>query len=179
MADSDYMYKICIFGNGGVGKTSLTQRYLRGLFNEGIELTIGSNFYVKKLYVNKSVVTLQIWDFGGEQQFRYLFPQYFRGTSGAIFMYDLTRYFTITRVKEWMDLIKDNFSNCGAIPIVLVGGKSDLIDNRKVTKENVENVMKEYGFINHFECSSKTGYNVEEIFVTLTLCMMKNNYLIH
>jgi len=81
---ADLAFKLCIFGDGGVGKTTLTERYLMGLFTEDTKMTLGTNFYQKNIVVKGLLVNLQIWDFGGEEQFRTLFPNYIRGS--AIFI---------------------------------------------------------------------------------------------
>ncbi len=178
MAKIDFVFKICIFGDGGVGKTTLTEKYMTGLFLEDIKLTIGTNFYQKHIFIMGKMVGLQIWDFAGERHFRQLFPRYIKGSSGAIFMYDITRNFTLINMKEWMNLVRESVSAENKIPILMVGGKTDLEQKRAVTKEFAEKLGKEYGFLDQMECSAKTGYNVEEIFAKLTVQMMKNNKLI-
>ncbi len=177
MTKLDITFKICIFGDGGVGKTTLTEKYLTGLFLEDIKLTIGTNFYQKHLYVMGKMVGLQIWDFGGERNFRTLFPTYIKGSSGAIFMYDITRNFTLINMQEWMKLVRESLLPEINIPILMVGGKADLEQKRAVSKEYAANFGKEYGFLDQIECSAKTGYNVEEVFAKLTIAIMKNHNL--
>ncbi|MCK4688545.1 MAG: GTP-binding protein, partial [Candidatus Lokiarchaeota archaeon] len=84
---ADAMFKICIFGDGGVGKTTLVKRYMTGVFKGDSTMTIGVDFHVKKLEINGLNVSLQIWDFAGEDRFRFLLPSYVIGASGGIFMY--------------------------------------------------------------------------------------------
>ena len=102
-----FKFKICIFGDGGVGKTTLTQRYMTGIFQEKYQLTIGMDFYLKKLEIDGNEVSLQIWDFAGEEKFRFLMPGALSGAHAAIFMYDLSRYGTIENLNDWISLFKE------------------------------------------------------------------------
>ncbi len=81
-----HVYKLCFLGNGGVGKTTLIQRYLTGSFNESTLMTLGVDFYIKYLIVDGESVTIQIWDLGGEDRFRFLLPSYCRLANGAVFV---------------------------------------------------------------------------------------------
>jgi len=107
--ETDVMFKLCIFGDGGVGKTTLLGRYLTGIFKANQSITIGVDFHVKKLEVNGKKVLLQIWDFAGEKRFRFLLPSYVLGASGGIFMYDITRYSSLKNFPEWVKIFKNGF----------------------------------------------------------------------
>jgi len=85
----DLTFKISIFGNAGFGKTSLARRYLTDFFDKEIKVTVGVNIGIKNFNINDKKVSLQIWDFGGEDRFRFYIPIYAKGTNGAIFMYDI------------------------------------------------------------------------------------------
>ncbi len=170
----DAVFKICIFGDGGVGKTTLVNKYLTGLFREDMRMTIGTNFYRKNLDVESKKVSLQIWDFGGERSFRRLFPRYIEGSAGAIFMYDITRYSSLNNLDEWMNLVEKSLGKDNPISLIIVGGKSDLEEKRAVDKEVSEKIMHDYGFFSHIECSAKTGVNVEKIFTDLTVNLLKS-----
>ena len=90
----DFIFKVCIFGDGGVGKTTLIKRYLSGTFDESTRITIGVDFHIKKLEVEGKQITLQLWDFAGEERFRMLLPTYMRGAKGGIFLYDICLLYT-------------------------------------------------------------------------------------
>jgi small GTP-binding protein len=167
------VFKLVIFGDGGVGKTTLTQRYVEGVFNEGTSMTIGSDFHIKKLEVDGKRVLLQIWDFAGERQFRFLLPTYVRGASGGIFMYDITRFSSLKNVNEWMNALTSEQDDLLKIPIICVGGKADLENKRAVTQSMAEMIADEQKFIAHVECSAKTGDRVEKVFENITMEMMK------
>jgi len=84
-------FKIVLFGDSQTGKTTLAHRFLTNLFKEDIIMTLGVDFHLKPLEINGEMVKLQIWDFAGEERFRFLFPSYIRGANGAVFMYDIRR----------------------------------------------------------------------------------------
>ncbi|MGV9171515.1 MAG: Rab family GTPase [Promethearchaeia archaeon] len=170
----DALFKLTLFGNGGVGKTSLVTRYLRGVFNDKTAMTIGVDFHTKKIKIGDMIVSLQIWDFAGEDRFRFLLPSYLRGANGGIFMYDITRFSSIKDFDAWLDVLRTEAEKeVRDIPIMLVGGKSDLENKRVITKEEGRKLMEEKGLCDFFECSAKTGENVEKIFKSITKTMLE------
>jgi len=165
----DATFKICIFGPGGVGKTSLTKKYLTGQFDIDTKMTLGAAINVHYLTIEGIKVSLQIWDFGGENQFRFLLPVYAHGSSAGIFMYDVTRFDTLTKVDEWLDAFTSDLTEAEKqIPIMMVGGKIDLKEKRSVDREEAEALAKAQEFYDYIECSAKTGENVSKIFEDLT-----------
>jgi Ras-related protein Rab-7A len=160
-----YKFKICIFGDGGVGKTTLTHRYMTGIFEEKYQLTIGMDFYLKKLKVEEDDISLQIWDFAGEEKFRFLMPGALTGAQAAIFMYDLSRYNTLENLSNWISLFKETIQKENQdIPFILVGSKLDLKEIRAVSKEKGLEMANQHGAIGWIECSAKDGTNVSLIF---------------
>ncbi len=163
-------FKVIVFGDGGVGKTSLTHRYLTGVFSEGRNVTIGVEFYVKNLVIEEKNIKLQIWDFGGEQRFRFLLPNYCRGCHGGLFIYDVTNIATLQSLHEWMEVVS---ANAPKIPILVVGTKIDLVEKRKVAREEAIQVAQSLAMTGYAEVSAKTGFNVEKVFETLTKIILK------
>ncbi len=176
----DATYKVVIFGDAGCGKTTLTQRFLTNLFKSDTKMTIGVDFEVKSLEINEKKVKLQIWDFGGEERFRFLLPTYVRGTNGALFMYDITNYSSLAHIDDWLLVVRKEIkTEQGTFPIIVVGGKADLIDDREVTADEGIKIAKSREWVHGFiECSAKTGENVEESFNALTSIMMQRSKLI-
>ncbi|MFW9948721.1 MAG: Rab family GTPase [Candidatus Thorarchaeota archaeon] len=173
----DATFKIVIFGDAGCGKTTLTQRFLTNLFISDSKMTIGVDFEVKSLKVDESKVKLQIWDFGGEERFRFLLPTYVRGAKGGLFMYDITNYSSIAHIDDWLTVIRKEIKQEDRFPIIVVGGKADLSEYREVPAEDGIKIAKSRGVDGFIECSSKTGENVEDAFQGLTSVMLKNSKL--
>jgi len=174
----DATYKVVIFGDAGTGKTTLTQRFLTNLFKSDSKMTIGVDFEVKSLEINEKKVKLQIWDFGGEERFRFLLPTYVRGANGALFMYDVTNYSSLAHIDDWLLIVKKEIRSEDQFPVIVVGGKADLIDDREISGEEGINISKLRGVDGFIECSSKTGENVEETFQALTSLMMQKSNLL-
>ncbi|MFX1556416.1 MAG: Rab family GTPase [Promethearchaeota archaeon] len=166
----DAIFKIVIFGDAGCGKTALTKRFITDMFIPDTQMTIGVEFEIKSMEIGDQMVKLQIWDFGGEERFRFLLPKYIRGASGGVLMYDITSYSSLSHVDDWLSVIKENQE---VFPIILVGGKADLEEDREVSKEEGLKIAYSRGINSFLECSSKTGENVEEIFILLTENMLK------
>ena len=171
----DKTFKIVIFGDAGTGKTTLTQRFLTNLFVPDSKMTIGVDFEVKSLVVEENKVKLQIWDFGGEERFRFLLPTYVRGAKGGLFMYDITNYSSLAHIDDWLTVIRKEIKPEDIFPIIVVGGKADLNEYREVTAEDGIKIAKSRGVDGFIESSSKTGDNVEDTFEALTRLMIDNS----
>lgn len=169
-------FKLCIFGDGGVGKTTLIRRFAKGVFEENILMTIGADFSVKNVDLGGRTVTLRIWDFAGEDRFRVLLPAFAKGADGGIFMYDTTRYSSLGQIKDWLSIFEYFGSeNKSKIPIIMVGGKIDLEDKRSISPEEALELSNTYELKGNYECSSKTGDNVEQIFEFIAKRMIENS----
>ncbi len=170
----DATFKIIIFGDGGCGKTTLTQRFLTNLFVPDQTMTIGVDFEVKSLTVDEQKVKLQIWDFGGEERFRFLLPTYVRGARGGLFLYDITNFSSIAHIDDWLSVIQKEIRAEDLFPIIVVGGKADLVESREVSSaEGIKIAKRRRGTVKGFiETSSKTGENVEKTFEALTRLML-------
>ena len=169
----DATFKIIIFGDAGCGKTTLTQRFLTNLFVSDQTMTIGVDFEVKSLSVDEKKVKLQIWDFGGEERFRFLLPTYVRGARGGLFLYDITNYSSIAHIDDWLSVIKKEIRAEDLFPIIVVGGKVDLVENREVSSADGIKIARSRNVNGFIETSSKTGENVEKTFEALTRLMLE------
>jgi small GTP-binding protein len=171
----DATFKIILFGDRNVGKKSLSQKFLTNLFVSDSKMTIGVDFEVKSLVVNNQKVKLQIWDFGGEERFRFLLPTYVRGARGGVFMYDITNYSSIAHIDDWLTVIKKEIRKEDLFPIIVVGNKADLAESREVPSSEGIKIAKSRGTDGFIECSTKTGENVEEAFEALTSLMLDDS----
>ena len=161
----DAIFKVCLFGDGGVGKTCLANRYLTGLFKSNSIMTLGVDFLLKTLEIEDKKVALQIWDFAGEERFRFLLPSYVIGASCGIFMFDITRNSSLNNLPKWLEVFYEGTKDSDhEVPITLVGGKLDLHDRRSVISSDAVVMAKKYDLQDYIECSAKTGENVELIF---------------
>ena len=172
---SKLQFKLPIFGDAGVGKTTLTHRYLHGLFKQSYHGTIGVDFFLKKLELNGKNISLQIWDFAGEEKFRFLLPGIINGANGTIFMFDITRYVTFENLSNWLSVFKTaNENHNQTVPALLVGSKTDLEGIRTVPSKEAKAFAQDNNLSGYIECSSKNGENVEELFRKITKIMMEN-----
>jgi small GTP-binding protein len=172
MATSDSKtYKVLVIGDASTGKTSLTHRYLTGIFVDSVRLTIGVDFFSKRIKRDNDRIKLQIWDFGGEERYRFLLPTYSKGANGAMILYDITRQRTIQTIQEYVKIVRES---AGDIPILLVGSKIDLEEFREVTYEFGVSIAKSNSLSSFVEISSKENINVDETFDTLIELILKN-----
>ena len=167
----DSIFKIVIFGDAGCGKTTLNKRFIKDLFLPDSHMTIGVEFETKIIKVDEKRVNLMIWDFGGEERFRILFPQYIQGAMGGILMYDITDYSSFSHISDWLSVLNETKEN---FPILLLGGKLDLEKSREVSYDEGIQLANSLGLNNYIECSSKTGENVQESFEELTRMIILN-----
>lgn len=168
----NYILKICTVGDGSVGKTSMVLQFCEHKFQEHYIMTIGSNFAIKEITIpeNKLSVKLQIWDLAGQQHFSFVRPPFYRGSSGVIYVFDLTRRESFENLKDWKKEVEQVIPNK---PFVIVGNKVDLIDERVVSKKEGEELAASYG-ASYFETSAKTGEHLDEVFLTLVNAILFN-----
>lgn len=170
-------YKICIFGDARVGKTSLVKRFTTNRFDQNTKSTLGAAIHVKYFNMKNKRIQIQIWDFGGEDQFRFLLPSYAMGAFGGIFMFDITRPSTLSHYDDWVSVFKSGLpENRKDIPILLVGGKSDLENNRACKKEDINILLNSSYFFDYMECSAKIDENVNKVFESLITEIMNSYY---
>ena len=161
----DLIFKVVIFGDAGSGKTSLRRRFLTNEFLSDSHKTIGVDFETAVIELDGKEIKLLIGDFAGEERFRFMFPQYIYGAMGGILLYDITDYSSFSHISDWLSVIKGTNQR---FPIVLLGSKYDLYDSREVSWDEGLEAAESIGLDGFGECSSKTGDNVEEVFIGLT-----------
>ncbi|XXG79483.1 hypothetical protein AAC387_Pa09g0536 [Persea americana] len=182
----DLSFKILFIGDEGVGKSSLISSFVSNSEQkESPPGTIGVDFRIKRFTVGGKTLKLTIWDTAGQEKFRTLKPLYYKGAHGIILVYNVTRRETFTNLTNiWSKEIEQNYNNQHYIK-VLVGNKVDMTNKkilfqeteRVVTKEEGIALANEYGCL-FFECSARTGENVEKCFKELALKMLADPVLL-
>lgn len=165
----DAIFKIVIFGDAGSGKTSLMKRFKTDMFISDSQMTIGVDFETKNLAIDSVHVKLMVWDFAGEERFRFIFPKYIRGAMGGILLYDITNYASLSHAYDWLSLMNGAHEQ---FPIILSGAKTDLEVSREVTFDEGLKFARSMDLDDFIECSSKTGENIGKLFETLTKKML-------
>jgi small GTP-binding protein len=170
-------FKVCLVGEGAVGKTSLVRRFVLGEYDDRYLYTLGTNVYKKEVRLpsesgRKSRVTMMIWDIVGQKDLRHLFTKsYFRGAEGGIAVCDVTREHTLNDLTEW---IENMHEVCGQLPIVVLANKVDLEDRIEVGEDRLLEFTSKYSCPCFFT-SAKTGENVEAAFLRLAREVVNRN----
>ncbi len=165
------LIKCITTGDGGVGKTTLLHRYVEGNFLGETRITLGVDFFLKEVEVDRKKILFQIWDFGGQDHFRALLPSYAVGARGALLLFDLTRPSSLEKIEQWVNICRED--NPG-IPILFLGTKLDLEDSISIDDEYAKTFTKDFNFFNYLKVSSKTGENVEKAFKLLAKEIIRN-----
>jgi Ras-related protein Rab-8A len=167
----DYLFKILIIGESGVGKTCLLLRFTEDSFTTTFLTTIGIDFKIKIINLENKLIKLQIWDTAGQERFRTITKTYYKGAHGIILTYDVTDQDSFKNIRNWIKQIEANAQ--GNVKRVLVGNKCDKPD-RVVTEEEGKKLADDYS-MSFFETSAKTNKNVTEVFYHLTKEILKAN----
>ena len=165
----DYLFKIVLVGESGVGKTNLLSRFSRNEFNLESKATIGVEFDTKRIEHEGEIIKAQIWDTAGQERFRAITSAYYKGAMGALLVYDISKRSSFQMLDRWLNEIKAHTEP--DLNIILVGNKSDLENLREVTKEEAINYAKE-NKMPFFEASALTSSNVEEVFKDLLVSIV-------
>jgi len=159
-----YIIKVCLLGEANVGKTSLLYRYIENKFRDNYKATLGVNLLKKEANIEGyGLITIQIWDLGGQESFKSLRKLYLEGANGALIIFDMTKSKTFEKLSDWVGDFKEAR---GEQPILLVGNKTDLIDNIKVNENEASAFANKHG-MEFIKTSAKTGENVEVAFLNL------------
>jgi len=165
MAKKEAKYKILILGDTQVGKSCFLTRYADNSFQDEYLSTIGMDYKIKNYQAEDgSTIKLYIWDTAGQDRFRSITRNYYKGADGIILIYDITKQDTFENVRNWINNIKDEAPD--RVVLILVGNKVDDEGNRVVPKSEGEEIAKEFN-LPFFECSAKSDINVTPVFDTL------------
>jgi Ras-related protein Rab-6A len=159
----NFSFKIIIIGDQNVGKSSITLRGAKNLFNELYTPTVGFEFITFNVRINGQIVKLQIWDTCGQERYRSLISSFYRNSCLAIIVYSIDCQNSFDNVDEWIDEIKSQTNP--NIKIFLIGNKKDLENKRCIDKNIGEQIAKEHNLDFFMETSAKTGENTQKLFV--------------
>jgi small GTP-binding protein len=163
--EKDFIFKICVIGDGAAGKTSLIKRFTQGSFNKDYIKTLGAQFsrYEKVLGAKGEIrARLFFWDIAGQAEFSFMRPTFYNGAKATVCVFDLTRDETRDNVATWID---DISKYCGNLPTVCFGNKSDLLDDEtKYDDSKIKSIADEKKFLNFYKTSAKTGKHVQDAF---------------
>jgi Ras-related protein Rab-11A len=159
--DYDYLFKVVLIGDSGVGKSNLLSRFTRNEFCLESKSTIGVEFATRSIQVDGKTIKAQIWDTAGQERYRAITSAYYRGAVGALLVYDITKNVTFENVERWLKELRDHAD--ANIVIMLVGNKSDLRHLRSVQTDDAQQFCEKEG-LSFIETSALESTNVELAF---------------
>ena len=177
-------FKLVLLGESAVGKSSLLLRFARGVYEDNRESTIGAAFLAQNVRLEPDlVVRFEIWDTAGQERYKALAPMYYRNANAALVVFDLLSQESLARAQSWVRELRAQADD--GIIIALVGNKLDLVNQLKAeslnSSENVgiaedaKSYAAEAGLL-YYECSAKTGENIEAVFKGVAEKMPINEY---
>lgn len=171
--DYNYLFKVLLVGDCGVGKTSLIRRFTKGYFSETQTSTIGVDFGMKTLDVHGDKVKLQCWDTAGQEKFRALTQSYYRNADAVILVFDITKKGSFASIPQWLSDVHRYTSNRNIVK-VLVGNKTDLKGNVRMVNTRSAANLAEFEDLLYLETSAKWDDNVEMLFTELAEQLREN-----
>ncbi|MFX1512403.1 MAG: Rab family GTPase, partial [Promethearchaeota archaeon] len=172
MTREQYLFKMVMLGEGGVGKTSLIYQYMHSKFLDSMKATIGVDLFKKSINVTTSDnlpirVALSVWDFSGQTEFQRVRPGFYKGARGAFLVFDLTNLESFIKIPQWHSECLNNVA--GPAPLFLmVGNKVDLDNKRAITDEEIIESAEKLK-IPYLLTSAKTGDNVNQAFYDMAI----------
>lgn len=175
--DPDYVFKIVIVGDSGVGKSNILTRYTRNYFDTNSKATVGVELSTKLYKKNNQIISVNLWDTAGQERFVSITSAYYKGSNGALIVYDITKRKTFENIDKWYSEI---ISMCPLdLVIFLVGNKVDLEDEREVKWQEGYDKAKDLG-LTFMETSALNATNINEVFkkeiVDIFLYKIKQTY---
>eukprot|EP00906_Rhabdomonas_costata_P018893 RCo027526 len=164
-SDYDYLFKLLLIGDSGVGKSCLLLRFADDTYTESYISTIGVDFKIRTIELDGKTIKLQIWDTAGQERFRTITSSYYRGAHGIIVVYDVTDMESFNNVRTWLGEI-DKYATDN-VNKLLVGNKCDLVVKKVVDVNTAKDFADSLG-IPFLETSAKNATNVEQAFMTMS-----------
>ncbi|XP_003388590.1 PREDICTED: ras-related protein Rab-8A-like [Amphimedon queenslandica] len=160
----DFLFKLLLIGDSGVGKTCILVRFSEDAFNSTFISTIGIDFKIRTVDIEGKKIKLQIWDTAGQERFRTITTAYYRGAMGIMLVYDVTNEKSFDNIRNWIRNIEENAA--ADVEKMILGNKCDLEESRVVSRERGQLLAEEHQ-VKFMETSAKSGQNVETAFLNL------------
>ena len=157
----EMMVKVILIGDSGVGKTNIMSKFLKNQFMEESKATIGVEFGSKLFNHEGHKIKAQIWDTAGQEKYKAITGAYYKGSKGALVVYDITQKKTFENIEKWINDLKA--AGDPKITIILIGNKNDLDDKRQVSKDQGEEKARSFGCA-FLETSAYSGDNIDKAF---------------
>jgi len=160
----DYLIKLLLIGDSGVGKSCLLLRFSDDSFTPSFITTIGIDFKIRTIEFEGKKIKLQIWDTAGQERFRTITTAYYRGAMGILLVYDVTDDKSFANIRNWIRNIEQHASE--NVNKILIGNKCDLVDKKVIDTARGKALSEEFG-IKFLETSAKNSINVDDAFISL------------
>lgn len=160
----DYLFKLLLIGDSGVGKTSILFKFSEDTFSTAFISTIGIDFKIRTIEVDGKKIKLQVWDTAGQERFRTITTAYYRGAMGIMLVYDVSNTKSFENISNWIRNIEMHATQ--DVELMILGNKCDINEKRQVSKEKGEQLALQHS-IKFMETSAKANINIEEAFTTL------------
>jgi len=158
----DFLYKVVVTGDSGVGKTNIITRFTTGEFNLENKATIGVEFgHAEVTLSDGTQVKVQIWDTAGQERFRAITRGYYRGAVGALMVFDVTKAASFKNAEKWLQELREHADT--DIIIMMVGNKTDLKNQREVATDEAKKFSQKNNLL-YIETSALDGSNIKEAF---------------
>jgi len=167
----DYLFKILLVGDTGVGKSSILYRFTDNKFSTVFPSTIGVDFKIKQVQIDDKIAKLQIWDTAGQERFRTITQSYYRGAHGIFLVFDFNNIISFKNLEGWLDEIR-RYASASA-QIIVIGNKVEYTSLNRVEDQEVDNFCNKHN-LEWYPASAYKGINIERIFAILAKKLAEN-----
>ena len=175
----DNTFKIIVFGNSEVGKATFLRNNTKKVISRSkADEEIGIEFYTKSVILTNNRYQLQIWSFKDIDRFHLFYSTYSKGAHAGLLLFDITNLYSLANYEAWVSLVREEVDNPESFPILMIGNKLDLEENRQVQSKQAIRIAKSMDTTGYVECSAMTGKNVEEIFISIVQKILDISHLI-
>ena len=168
----DCIFRVCIIGDAGSGKTSIINKYVYDTYNDNYISTIGVNFESKNIIIDNKDIKLYMYDVSGDERFKFIIKSFCIGASVVLIVFDLNNTFSFENIEYWLKLIKKYNENSF---IIIIGNKKDIFKDNDIIKDIISNLLTKYYNCFYIETSSKTGENINNLFDILIKYVINTN----